>query len=102
MFAYVHSDLTPFFRYARAEAHRLFYTTYYDPLYPEFTPIQDSSCFTGTLSTSSRSWTMFDSYETIRREGWWSIRKEILRAMRHIGDQAWELWGEHAHFEKPT
>ncbi|KAG8213993.1 hypothetical protein J3R82DRAFT_10743 [Butyriboletus roseoflavus] len=80
----------------------LFYTTYYDPLYPEFTPIQESSCFSGTLSTSSRSWTMFDSYETVRREGWWSIRKEILRGMRHIGDQAWELWGEHAHFEKPT
>ncbi|KAH0827931.1 hypothetical protein J3R83DRAFT_3568 [Lanmaoa asiatica] len=89
-------------RYAHAEAHRLFYTTYYDPIYPEFTPIQGSSCFSGTLSTSLRSWTMFDSYETIRREGWWSIRKEILRAMRHIGDQAWERWGEHAHFEKPT
>lgn len=101
MFAYLHPDLTLFFRYAHVEARRLFYTTYYDPLYPEFTPIQGSSCFSGTLSTS-RPWTLFDSYETIRREGWWSIRKEMLRAMRHVGDQAWERWGEHAHFEKPT
>ncbi|KAF8134622.1 hypothetical protein EV363DRAFT_1324135 [Boletus edulis] len=88
-------------RYAHVEARHLFYTTYYDPLYPEFTPLQENSCFSGTISTS-RSWTMVDSYEIIRREGWRSVRKEILRAMRHIGDQAWELWGENAHFEKPT
>ncbi|KAF8556337.1 hypothetical protein OG21DRAFT_656063 [Imleria badia] len=88
-------------RYAHAEARRLFFTTYYDPLYPEFTPIQESSCFSGTLSTS-RSWAMLDSYETIRREGWWSIGNEMLRAMRHTGDQAWELWGENVHLEKPT
>ncbi|KAI9569718.1 hypothetical protein HD554DRAFT_2090293 [Boletus coccyginus] len=88
-------------RYAHTEARRLFYTTYYDPLYPEFTPIQESSCFSDTLSIS-RSWTMIDAYETIRREGWYSIGKEILRAIRLIGDQAWERWGEHAHFEKPT
>jgi len=101
MFVYLRPDLTPFSRYAHAEARRLFYTTYYDPLYPEFTPIQESSCFNGALSIS-RSWTMVDAYETIRREGWYSIGKEILRAIRHIGDQAWERWGEHAHFEKPT
>lgn len=101
MFAYLHPDLIASCRYAHAEARRLFYITYYDPLYPEFTPILGSSCFSGTLPTS-RSWTLFDSYETIRREGWRSIRKEMLRALRHIGDQAWERWGEHVHFEKPT
>ena len=98
---YLRPDLIPFARYAHTEALRLFYTTYYDPLYPEFTPIQESPSFSGTLS-ASRSWTILDAYETIRREGWLSIRKEIIRAMRHVGDQAWERWGEHARFEKPT
>lgn len=101
MFAYLHHYLILFFRYAHTEARRLFYTTYYDPLYPELTPIQGSSCLSGTLPTT-RSWTLIDSYETILREGWWSIRKEILRAMRHFGDQAWERWGEYVPFEKPT
>ncbi|KAF9227289.1 hypothetical protein BS17DRAFT_775245 [Gyrodon lividus] len=88
-------------RYAHIEARRLFYTTYYDPLYPELTPLQGSSYFSGTLSTS-RPWTVLDSYETIRQEGWMSIWKEVLRMLGHVGDQAWERWGDHAHFEKPT
>ncbi|KIK97736.1 hypothetical protein PAXRUDRAFT_135676, partial [Paxillus rubicundulus Ve08.2h10] len=88
-------------RYAHVEARRLFYTTYYDPLYPELTPLRGSSYFSGTLSTS-RPWTVFDSYETIRQEGWMSIRREVSRALGHVGDQVWERWGEHVHFEKPT
>ncbi|KIJ67850.1 hypothetical protein HYDPIDRAFT_25316 [Hydnomerulius pinastri MD-312] len=89
--------------YAHVEARRLFYTKYYDPLYPELYPLAGTAHFTGTLS-SRYSWTMLDSYETIQRDGWKSLPGEMSRALRHIGDQAWERWGEHAYIgtEKPT
>ncbi|KAG9316683.1 hypothetical protein JVU11DRAFT_2743 [Chiua virens] len=93
--------LLAMWRYAHAEARRIFYTTYYDPIYPEYTPVPGDPRLSGTLS-ASRPWTMFDSYEIIRREGWWSIGTEILRAARHVGDQAWERWGEHTSLENPS
>ncbi|KAH7888631.1 hypothetical protein F5I97DRAFT_729324 [Phlebopus sp. FC_14] len=90
-------------RYAHIEARRLFYTTYYDPLYPELYPIQGSSYLTGTLSPS-RPRSMLESYDTIRREGWTAFCRELLHALTHAGDRLWESWREYAYtdIEKPT
>ncbi|KAI6134609.1 hypothetical protein EDD17DRAFT_1471678 [Pisolithus thermaeus] len=89
-------------RYAHTEARRLFYTTYYDPLYPELYSLDESPFFPGAYSP--HSWTMLNSWETIRREGWRAIGTEILRTVRHIGDQVWHRWGEQSYSstERPT
>ncbi|KAI6021488.1 hypothetical protein BKA83DRAFT_4282595 [Pisolithus microcarpus] len=80
-------------RYAHTEARRLFYTTYYDPLYPELYSLDGSPFF--QRAHSSHSWTILDSWETIRREGWRTIGTEIQRMLR---------WGEQSYSstERPT
>lgn len=89
-------------RYAHIEARRLFYTTYYDPLYPELYSLDRNPFFAGAYS--SHSWTMLDSWETVRREGWRAIGMEIRRAVRYVGDQVWDHWGEQSssRTERPT
>ncbi|KAG6331117.1 hypothetical protein ID866_7971 [Astraeus odoratus] len=90
-------------RYAHIEARRLFYTTYYDPLYPELYVLDGSPCLSGVHSLS-RPWTILDSWKTVRQEGWGVVGSKVWRALRHVGDQAWEQWGEHphSHVERPT
>ncbi|KAI6002810.1 hypothetical protein EDD15DRAFT_2157135 [Pisolithus albus] len=89
------------FRYAHTEARRLFYTTYYDPLYPELYSL-DGNPFVRTHS--SHSWTIPESWETIRREGWRAIGSEIQHTLRFVGDQVWDCWGEQSYSstEAPT
>lgn len=89
-------------RYAHTEARRLFYTTYYDPLYPELYSLDGSPFF--PRAHSSHSWTILDSWEIIRREGWRATGVEIQRMLRFVGDHVWDRWGEQSYSstERPT
>lgn len=96
MFAGVHSDLLLFFRYARWRYN----TSSIQNIMIPYTPSSDRFKrihVSVARSTTSRSWTMFDSCKTIQREGW-SIRKDILHAMRPWGLRI--LMGEGMHISK--
>lgn len=90
-------------RYAHVEARRLFYTTYYDPLYPELYSLDGSPDFVRALSPSP-SWTAPLSWENIRREGWRTATVEIGRAFRHARDRVLDGWPENScsRTERPT
>ncbi|KAL4074031.1 hypothetical protein J3A83DRAFT_4371319 [Scleroderma citrinum] len=90
-------------RYAHIEAHRLFYTIYYDPLYPELHSLDGSPYFAGRLSPSS-SWTIRGSWENIRRDGWRTASTEIRYALQHAGDQVWDYRRDnsYSHTQRPT
>ncbi|KAG2074539.1 hypothetical protein BDR04DRAFT_1092688 [Suillus decipiens] len=77
-------------RFAHVQAHRLFYTVYYDPLYPELNPLPGQS----RQFSPPYPWSLSSAYEIIRHEGWSALKAELQGTVRRIGEHAWEKWGE--------
>ncbi|KAG1777663.1 hypothetical protein EV702DRAFT_969026 [Suillus placidus] len=80
-------------RFAHVQARRLFDTVYYDPLYPELTPLPGySRQFSPPYP--SFPWSLSSAYEIVRHEGWSALKAELQGTVRRIGQHAWEKWGE--------
>ncbi|KIK47155.1 hypothetical protein CY34DRAFT_74652, partial [Suillus luteus UH-Slu-Lm8-n1] len=79
--------------FAHVQARRLFYTIYYDPLYPELNPLPGHSR-QFSPPYPSFPWSLSSTYEIARHEGWSALKAELQGAMRRIGEHAWEKWGE--------
>ncbi|KAG2345724.1 hypothetical protein BDR05DRAFT_121811 [Suillus weaverae] len=80
-------------RFAHVQARRLFYTVYYDPLYPELTPLPGHSR-QFLPPYPSFPWSLSSAYEIVRHEGWSALKAELQGTVRRIGEHAWEKWGE--------
>lgn len=80
-------------RFAHVQARRLFYTIYYDPLYPELNPLPGHSR-QFSPPYPSFSWSLASAYEIVRHEGWSALKAELQGTVRRIGEHAWEKWGE--------
>lgn len=80
-------------RFAHVQARRLFYTFYYDPLYPELNPLPGHSR-QFSPPYPSFPWSLSSAYEIVRHEGWLALKAELQGTVRRIGEHAWEKWGE--------
>ncbi|OJA17474.1 hypothetical protein AZE42_03914 [Rhizopogon vesiculosus] len=80
-------------RYAHGHARRLFYTVYYDPLYPDLTPLPGQS-HQFSPPYPSFPWSFSRVYEILKHEGWTALTAELQGTIRRIGEHAWERWGE--------
>ncbi|KAG1816011.1 uncharacterized protein BJ212DRAFT_1356039 [Suillus subaureus] len=80
-------------RFAHVQARQLFYTVYYDPLYPELNPLPGHSR-QFSPPYPSFPWSLSSAYEIVRHEGWSALKAELQGTVRRIGEHAWEKWGE--------
>lgn len=80
-------------RLAHVQARRLFYTVYYDPLYPELNPLPGHSRQFSPPHPSFM-WSLSSAYDIVRHEGWSALKAELQGTVRRIGQHAWEKWGE--------
>ncbi|KAG1751617.1 uncharacterized protein EDB91DRAFT_1106339 [Suillus paluster] len=80
-------------RFAHVQAHRLFHTVYYDPLYPELNPLPGRS-HQFSPPYPSFPWSLSSAYEIVIYEGWTALKTELQGTVRRIGEHAWERWGE--------
>ncbi|KAG2150417.1 hypothetical protein DEU56DRAFT_779824 [Suillus clintonianus] len=80
-------------RFAHAQARRLFYTVYYDHLYPELNPLPGHS-HQFSPPYPSFPWSLSSAYEIVKYEGWTALKAELQGTVRRIGEHAWERWGE--------
>ncbi|KAG1802646.1 uncharacterized protein HD556DRAFT_1227807 [Suillus plorans] len=80
-------------RLAHVQARRLFYTVYYDPLYPELNPLPGHSR-QFSPPYPSFMWSLSSAYDIVRHEGWSALKAELQGTVRRIGQHAWEKWGE--------
>lgn len=80
-------------RFAHVLARRLFYTVYYDPLYPELNPLPGHS-HQFSSPYPSFPWSLSSAYEIVKHEGWSALKAELQGTVRRIGEHAWEKWGE--------
>ncbi|KAG1881379.1 hypothetical protein C8R48DRAFT_680725 [Suillus tomentosus] len=80
-------------RLTHVQARRLFYTVYYDPLYPELNPLPGHSR-QFSPPYPSFMWSLSSAYDIVRHEGWSALKAELQGTVRRIGQHAWEKWGE--------
>jgi len=75
-------------RFAHAEARRLFYSTYYDPFYPELDTLTPRRPYPFPESS------ILNAYEVVRREGLAEACRVLVRTFKQLGNDAWQRWGE--------
>ncbi|KAG0706047.1 hypothetical protein DFH29DRAFT_903265 [Suillus ampliporus] len=80
-------------RFAHVQARRLFYTVYYDPLYPELNSLPGRA-HQFSPPYPSFPWSLSSVYEIVKHEGWTALKAELQGTVRRIGEHAWERWGE--------
>ncbi|EGN99976.1 hypothetical protein SERLA73DRAFT_180323 [Serpula lacrymans var. lacrymans S7.3] len=84
------------FRFANREAHRLFYTDYYDPWYPE---LYDHYKSRSSAVFSSHPWSVEGFFEALKTEGWGVASRVVARAVGRSENEVWKTWGKAGHRE---